>query len=288
MTPVGPEDPAVQVRTTLPGNSPAGNINGVYVVLQGLTTDYLMGGYGYLQWTGSVFHEALDLNSMGPGNADLGAAVVTPLDGVVTFVEHWNGWETGFGHHVAVWVDDGRAAQPCYVHLAHLQTIAVREGQRVPAGTPLGTCGGSGNQLYAHCHAAWWRDLPPGADWSFWQTGYSKEWVAERTLEPEAWFWQSVAKAGGPPAPEAVQMLADWQVKGWLLAQLYEDAQIAFNPDSGTAQAWCDRYREGHYPGRPRSAERPYGEGDQAGVWVEFEQGALLYRLADGQASWTG
>jgi len=287
MTPVGAEAPDVQVPTSIPANA---NRNGVYAILQDVqAADPLLGGYGYLQWSdaGGCWHEALDLNSMGGGDADLGATVVTPLDGVVTFVEHWNGYSTGFGSHVAVWIDDVRAAHPCYVHVAHLNDITVREGQRVPAGTMLGTCGKTGNQPYAHCHTAFWRDVPPGG-WNFWQVGYSKEWVAQHTLGPEAWYWASVSQAGGPPAPEAVAMLEDWQVKGWILAQLYQDAQIPYNPDSGTAQAWCDRYRAGQYPGRPRSEERPYGSDDDAGVWVEYEGGALLYRLRDGHASWSG
>lgn len=91
-----------------------------------------------------------------------------------------------------------------------------------------------------------------------------------------------------PAEPEEIAMLEDWQVKGWILAPLYQDAGIPYNPESGTAQAWVDRLRDGHYVGRPRSGERPYGEGDEAGVWVEWERGALLYRLRDGQTSWEG
>lgn len=83
-------------------------------------------------------------------------------------------------------------------------------------------------------------------------------------------------------------MLETWQLKGWILSSLYEWAGIPFNPDSGTATAWCDFLRKGTYLGRPRTEERPYGEGDQAGVWIEYEGGCLLYRLSDGQASITG
>ena len=282
------EPPDVQRATSIPANA---HINGVYAVLYGVSgTDPLMGGWGYLTVEpDGVTHEAYDLNSMGGGDADLGVPVVAPLDGVVTFVEHWTGG-TGFGSHVAMWISDERAAVNCFLHVAHLDEITVWEGQRVTAGELLGTCGKSGNQPYAHTHTAFWYDVPPGG-WNFWQapgSQYPTSWVAERTLDPGRWFWQSVARAGPPPAPEEVAVLEDWQVKGWLLAQLYADAGVPYNPDSGTAQAWCDRYRDGQYPGRPRSAERAYGEGDEQGVWVEFELGVVAYRIADGEASWNG
>ena len=83
-------------------------------------------------------------------------------------------------------------------------------------------------------------------------------------------------------------MLEDWQVKGWILAPLYAAAGIDYNPESGTAQAWVDRLRADHYAGRPLSAEQPYGDGDERGVWVEFDRGVCLYRLRDGQVSWNG
>jgi hypothetical protein len=283
------EDPAVQTRTSIPSNA---SINGVFAVLQGVkANDPLMGGYGYLQWSnaGNAWHEGLDLNSMGGGNADLGANVVAPLDGEVTFTGHWDGWTNGFGNHVAMWIDDPRAADPCFMHVAHLDRINVARGQRVSAGQSLGTCGRSGNQPYAHAHTAQWWQPPPGNNWGFWQTGYSREWVAERTLDPEAWFWASVTKAGGyVPPPEAVMVLTDWQIANWIMPELWNWAGIPYNPESGTSRGWIAALRDGHYLGRPRTAERPYGEGDDAGVWVEYENGLGVYRLRDDQYSWTG
>jgi hypothetical protein len=293
-------DPAVQVRTTIPnaGNGVA-QVNGVYAVLEGLRQgqDVLMGGYGYLEWSGAgnAWHEGLDLNSMGGGDSDLGARVVAPLDGVVTSVLPWNGTSVGFGNHLALWVDDRRAAQPCFLHVAHLAAMTVRANQRVTAGEQLGTCGKSGRQPYAHVHAALWHDIPPGG-WGFWQTGYSKEWVRDHTLDPQAWFWASAAKAGDqtteptPIPPEALKMLEDWQISNWILAPLFEWAGLAdaFNPDSATSKAWIAELRAGRYRGRPRTGERPYGEGHDIGLWMEWEAGVLLYRVGDGATSWTG
>jgi hypothetical protein len=281
------EAPPVQAQTTIPS---VPHVNGVYAVLQALTPgNALMGGWGYLTWTGSVTHEALDLNSMGGGDSDLGAAVVAPLDGVVAWTQLWDGWSDGFGTHLALFVDDPRAAETCYLHVAHLATLKVRVGERVVAGQLLGACGKSGNQGYAHCHAAFWWDTPPGG-WNFWQTGYSRDWVAQQTLDPQAWFWRSAEKAGGagPPTPEVLEMLDDWQVLHWIMPEVWDAAGVPYDPNAGTSKAWLARLREGHYAGRPRTGERPYGEGDQAGVWVEFDQGVVCYRLTDGRASWTG
>jgi hypothetical protein len=44
--------------------------------------------------------------------------------------------------------------------------------------------------------------------------------------------------------------------------------------------------RAGHYPGRPRTDERHYGDPD-AGVWAEFDYGVLIWKN-DGTMSWTG
>jgi uncharacterized protein YvpB len=115
----------------------------------------------------------------------------------------------------------------------------------------------------------------------------------------EASTKQAVANVGGvqalalvplelPPEPEKLMLMEDWQLKAWVLADLYNWAGVPYNPESGTAQGWVDALREGVYLGRPRTGERPYGQGEDAGVWIEFDSGVLLYRARDGKASWTG
>ena len=193
------EWPPAFTPTTIPA---VAHVNGVYVVLQGVVPGsgrgaVLMGGYGYLErQRDGVTHEGLDLNSMGAGDADLGALVVAPVAGVVTFVGLWDQRSAGFGTHLAVWLDDPRASRPCYLHAAHLDDGASSRGG---SGWSPARCSGraakSGRQPYAHVHLALWHAVPPGG-WGFWQAGYSRAWVAERTLDPQQWFWASVAKAG--------------------------------------------------------------------------------------------
>lgn len=91
-----------------------------------------------------------------------------------------------------------------------------------------------------------------------------------------------------PPEPEKIMLMEDWQIRAWVLSDLYQWAGVPYNPDSGTAQAWVLALRDGTYLGRPRTEERPYGEGDGAGCWVEFDHGVLFFRFSDGQWSVTG
>ena len=86
----------------------------------------------------------------------------------------------------------------------------------------------------------------------------------------------------------------DWELTNYVLAQLYEwrnagrapDDVIPFNPESGLAKTWVAAVRAGHYPGRPRTDERRWGDPHQ-GVWAEFDYGVLVYKN-DGTMSWTG
>jgi hypothetical protein len=90
------------------------------------------------------------------------------------------------------------------------------------------------------------------------------------------------------PEPEKIMLMSDWELRNWVLQDLYAWASIDYNPDSGTAQGWVNALRAGHYLGRPRTGERPYGQDGGVGVWVEFDYGVLVFRFSDGAASWTG
>jgi len=274
-------------------------VSGVYVVLQGVTAGsgegaVLMGGYQYLQWSdaGGCFHEAIDANSMGGGDADLGAAVVAPLDGIVTDVLWWNGSSQGFGNHLALYVDDARAAERCYLHAAHLNDMVVIPGQRVTAGERLGTCGRSGFQPYAHLHLALWHDLPPGGSWEFWQTGYSQAWVAEHTLDPQDWFWASVARAnelGAAPPPQEVFVILTGAQQAAVQAALWGDHWRATDPGFALPTAWRDEWIAGRYRGRPVSEEQviPASEDKPEGRFQAFELGVAAW-LPGQPVSWNG
>lgn len=90
------------------------------------------------------------------------------------------------------------------------------------------------------------------------------------------------------PEPEKIMLMEDWQIRLWVLNDLYAWAGIPYNPDDPTSQGWVNALRAGHYLGRPRTTGRAYGEGDQAGVWAEFDYGVLWARASDGATSWTG
>lgn len=282
-------DPTIQVQTDIPGNA---NINGVYSVLQGVQAgNALMGGYGYLVWSdaGGCWHEALDLNSMGGGDADLGARVVAPVGGLVTDVLWWDGVSQGFGNHLAVFLDDPKAAERCYLHVAHLDTMRVTPGQHVAAGEQLGTCGKSGFQPYAHVHTALWWQVPPGG-WDFWQTGYSKEWVAEHTLDPAAWFWASVAKAQSAPEDIVASILSGAQTAA-VQAVVWGDYWNAAAADFAIESSWRDEWRRGVWRGAPLAEEQPIPqddvEGKPAGSYRLFEGGVACW-LPGEPVSWNG
>jgi murein DD-endopeptidase MepM/ murein hydrolase activator NlpD len=215
----------------------------------------------------------------------------------VSFVGWWDGWQTGFGNHLALFLDDARAAQPCYLHVAHLDTMVVQVGQRVPAGALLGTCGKSGNQPYAHTHAAMWPRSPaelglPGG-WDFWQTpgyAYPRDWVASVTIDPEAWFWASVAKAGQAP-PEVVSMILSGAQAASVQAVVWGEY---WNPDAADfaiPSSWRAEWRRGVWRGAPLSSEQLVPEdpaaGKPAGSWMPFEYGACVW-LPGEEPSWNG
>ncbi|MCC2593313.1 peptidoglycan DD-metalloendopeptidase family protein [Tessaracoccus sp. OS52] len=72
-----------------------------------------------------------------------GQPVVTPWTGTVTTVQH----HPAYGNRVIIEHADGLSAY------AHLQKMSVRKGQRLQAGTPVGTVGSTG--LSTGCHLHW-------------------------------------------------------------------------------------------------------------------------------------
>jgi len=92
------------------------------------------------------------------------------------------------------------------------------------------------------------------------------------------------------PEPEKIMLMDDWQIRNWVLQDLYAWAGIPYNEADPTSQGWVNALRAGHYLGRPRTTGRAYGkeEDGTAGVWAEFDYGVLWARASDGATSWTG
>ena len=276
--------------------APAGgfvNVNGrLFAPLQGLNpNDVLQGGYGWLSPTdgGATLHPGLDLNSGGSCNADEGLFVVAPLAGVVRSTLYWNGYTAGEGNHVWVELDDPCLPGATWWHTDHLLTISVGVGQRLSPGDPIGLCGRTGGWDCAHAHTELTKG-PPQYGWWQWPRNWSRAQVEAAYWSPMDW-WRAatalvLAEGNQPIPPEVVELMTDWQLTNWVLATLYEWQQIPFDPNSGICKAWVAAVRAGHYPGRPRTGERPFGD-PQEGVWQECEQQLLIYKN-DGEMSWTG
>jgi hypothetical protein len=289
--PVGPQ-PTGQPRQGGGGSPLPPNVNNrLFAPLAGLDpNNILQGGYDWLSKTdnGATYHPGLDLNAGGSCNADDGLTTVAVLAGVVRAVLWWNGSTPGEGNHLWYEIEDPCSPGPTYVHHDHMKSIAVAVGQPVEPGEFLGTCGRTGGWDCAHLHTELCRGAPAYGYWQ-WPYGWSRGQVEGAYWNPYDWWERATASviAEGGDVP-AMQLMNDWQVKNWVLNDLYQWAGIPYNPESGSAQGWVAALRENKYLGRPRTEERPYGEGGDAGVWVEYDYGVLWVRARDNQASWTG
>src|SRR5688572_16381858 len=108
-------------------------------------------GYSYLerQLDGQL-HTGADLN-LGGGDDDRGVEVLALAGGVVEAVLEWDGRAYGFGNAVGV-RHDLAGGEHLWGVYAHCDGVAVRVGDAVEAGQPLGRLDKSGRQEYAHLH----------------------------------------------------------------------------------------------------------------------------------------
>ena len=81
-------------------------------------------------------------------------------------------------------------------------------------------------------------------------------------------------------------MLSDWEILHWVMPELWGWNTIPYNPEALTSKAWLQELRQGRYRGRPRTADRPYGNG--RGYWAEFEGGCVVTQSDSGEWSWNG
>lgn len=266
----------------------------LYAPMAGLTPpDVLRGGFGWLDATDrdaagvpQTLHPGADLNGgagTGGCNADEGLDAVAPLAGVVRAALPWDGSRRGEGNHVWLELTDEVAPGPTWLHVDHLQAIAVRVGQRVAPGERLGWVGRSGGWACAHLHLELLKGPPAQGFWQ-WPYQWSRAQVEAAYYRPLDWWHAASAKVQGAPEEVVMAVLQDWQLKGWVLADLYQQAGVPYNPESATATAWCDELHRGVYRGRPRGEEHTIEDG----VWQEFEQGVCVWKATDGAVSWNG
>lgn len=264
----------------------------LFAPLQGLDpNDVFSGGYGWLDATdgGVTLHPGADLNSGGSCNSDEGLLVVVPLAGIVRAVLPWDGYSSGEGNHVWVELSDPCLPGPTWFHVDHLVEITCVVGQRLPPGDPIGFCGRSGGWDCAHAHVELLRG-PPVQGWYQWPYGWSRAQVEAAYWPPLAW-WQAatalvLASGNHPIPPEVVAMLSDWEILNWIAPDLWSWAGVPYNPEALTSKAWLAELRAGRYRGRPRTADRPYGEG--RGAWAEFDGGIVVTRSDSGEWGWNG
>ncbi len=119
-----------------------------------------------------------------------GAQVVSPVNGEVLQVRMVDRWDpavdnpaTRGGRSVAILGDDG-----VRYYAAHLDTIAVAQGERVNAGDPIATVGRTGRSSACHVHFAISPPCP-GPEWSvrrgvIWPYPYLDAWVAGEQRSP--------------------------------------------------------------------------------------------------------
>ncbi len=109
-------------------------------------------GYRDAQGFGVNNHLGEDWNGLGGGDTDLGDPVHAIAAGVVTEAwDHWAGWGqvVRIAHRFRESDGRERVVESLY---AHLDTMAVRDGQAVTRGQAIGTIGDAHGQYLAHLH----------------------------------------------------------------------------------------------------------------------------------------
>jgi hypothetical protein len=156
--------------------------------------------YGELQPDGQR-HTGADLN-VGYGDDDLGLPVLCFADGVVVERHDWDGHTHGFGNvalveHQLFRPSDSAGDSPdqpaehrpglrlwsAYAHLDAFDPSLI-EGAPIEAGAPIGTCGKSGGQTWAHLHFELRYQGPPAMPATYWGGRLSYEAQSDRFADP--------------------------------------------------------------------------------------------------------
>lgn len=162
-------------------------------------------GWDYLEWTGNLYHDGLDLN-WGFGYDDFGQDVFPMADGKVVHAEFTgNGWgyQIWIEHNIKLedWEIQALSLNPhlkdlpikngvlkLWTRYGHLKDMSVEEGDNVTKETIIGSLGGTGKskdkQSWSpHLHVATYKKKPPS--WTGYVKGWSKEKVASYTVNPK-------------------------------------------------------------------------------------------------------
>jgi murein DD-endopeptidase MepM/ murein hydrolase activator NlpD len=234
-------------------------------------SDPLQGGYAFAQWTGSVFHPGVDLNSGAGGDADLGKPVHAPVDAVVAAVLPWDGATKGEGNHVWLKADDGH-----WLHVDHLQAFRCTEGDVLKRGALIGTCGKTGGWDWAHVH---WEVLynRPAAGWWQWPAGWSKARMLAEYMDPFAYLtatWPTGTTGGGggtvdEPVLSDAELEHEYRPLVW--GALYDAGASGFAVPS----RWKAEVRLGNDLGKPLGPEEDLRSGGKVQF---FERGPIFYK----------
>ena len=142
--------------------------------------------YGELQPDGQP-HPGADLN-VGYGDDDLGLPVVCFAAGTVAELRPWDGVEYGLGNVALVEHTLFGSSHPIklWSMYAHLDSFAdsLREGSPIAAGDPIGACGKSGFQSWAHLHFELRYVGPPEMPATYWGGRLTYEAQSRRYADP--------------------------------------------------------------------------------------------------------
>ena len=148
---------------------------------RGYTWPFKIDGYLSQDFKGSA-HGGTDLG------APMGTNVYACADGIVKYVQKWDGHSTydmqSYGNLVIIYHPGARTA----TYYAHLQSFNVKKGQMVRQGTKIGKVGSTGNSTGPHLHIEFRTNALPGLG----TYGY-----VDGTRQNPMWYMDSAHKFGG-------------------------------------------------------------------------------------------
>lgn len=167
-------------------------------------TRYNKLGWNYLEWTGNLFHDGVDLN-WGSGYDDFGQKVMSCAKGEVIYANFiGRGWgnlvwikhtielneaELGLLKESTLFKDlnvkDSKLT--FYARYGHLKSINCKVGDIVDLDTKIAELGGTGHdkdkqEFSPHLHLTFYKNKPKS--WSEYTSGMTKEQVESKTISP--------------------------------------------------------------------------------------------------------